>query len=117
MSVVIGPISRNYNNMNVSIRQRVDSPIVQKISNELKARGRVAVAEKVFEEALRHVSKLLAEKNIQISTIVDNQNGSQVRIVEGDSGKLITQLPPDGVIEIAQKSKEQRIGWIMDVLL
>ena len=117
MAVMIGPTSSNPINMELSIRQRTNTPAVQKISEELNAGGRVAVAEKAFQTALGHVSRLLAEKNIQVSTVFDSENGNQVRIVDGDSGKLITQLPPDAVIQIAQKSKEQNIGWIVNKLL
>ncbi|MBC2723825.1 flagellar protein FlaG [Desulfosporosinus sp.] len=117
MAVTIGPTSSNPINMELSIRQRVNTPAAQKISQELNAGGRVAVAERAFQTALGHISKLLAEKNIQVSTIFDSQNGNQVRIMDGDSGRLITQLPPNAVIQIAQRSKERNIGWIVNKLL
>ena len=117
MAVMIGPTSSNPIKMDLSIRHQVNTPAVQKISQELNAGGRVAVAEQAFQSALGHVSKLLAEKNIQVSTIFDSENGNQVRIVDGDSGILITQLPPNAVIKIAQRSKEHNIGWIINKLL
>jgi len=117
MVVMVGPTSSNPINMELSIRQHVNTPAVQKISQELNAGGRVTLAERAFETALGHVSKLLAEKNIQVSTIFDSQNGNQVRIVDGDSGKVITQLPPEAVIRIVQRSKERNIGWIVNKLL
>ena len=117
MSVMIGLTSSNPINMELSIRQRVTTPAVQKISQELNAVGRVSVAERAFQTALGHISRLLAEKNIQVSTISDSGNLNQVRIVDGDSGRLITQLPPDAVIQIAQRSKEHNIGWIVNKLL
>ncbi|HBV86022.1 MAG TPA: hypothetical protein DEF42_04995 [Desulfosporosinus sp.] len=117
MAVMIGPTSSNPINMELSIRQRVNTPALKEISEELNAGGRVAVAEKAFQTALGQVSRLLAEKNIQVSTVFDGINGNQVRIVDGDSGRLITQLPPNAVIQIAQKSKEHHIGWIINKLL
>jgi len=117
MAVIIGPTSSNPIYMQLSIRQQINTPAMQKISQELNAGGRVAVADQAYKKALDYVSKLLAEKNIQVSTIYDSQNGNQVRIVDGDSGRLITQLPPNAVIQIAERSKEHNIGWIVNKLL
>lgn len=117
MSVVVGPTSSNPISMALSIRHQITTPAAEKISEELNAGGRIAVAEKAFQTALGQVSKLLAEKNIKVSTIFDDVNGNQVRIVDGDSGKVIIKLPPNAVIQIAQRSKEHNIGWIVNELL
>ncbi len=100
MAVILGPTSSNPINMDLSVRQRVNTPAVQKISQELNAGGRVAVAEQSFQIALGHVSKLLAEKNIQVSTIFDSQNGNQVRIMDGDSGRLILNYHPMQLLKL-----------------
>lgn len=107
----------SYPAMKLSPQPKVLTPTLQKIDNELVAQARKACGEKAYDAALKQLTKLLHHKNINVSVSMDVCLGlQQVRISDGETGKRIVDLPPPAVVDIAERARQQHIGWLIDVM-
>lgn len=118
MSVVIGPHSSTspFAMASLKLREQKFTPAVQQIDGQLNAPGRRAFGSEALEQALQRLNKLFDEKNVQISAVYDVRSGAQIRITDGDTGKTITEMPPDAVLEITERAKQSQTGWLIDTL-
>ena len=66
---------------------------------------------KVVQEANKTLEQF---KNKQLSFFVDKKSGKQgVRIIDAETKKVIKQIPPEEMLELAARIKEQ-VGAIID---
>ncbi len=68
-----------------------------------------------LEQAVQEANKTLNQfKNKQLSFFVDKRSGKPgVRIIDAETKKVIKQIPPEEMLELAARIKEQ-IGAIID---
>ncbi len=87
------------------------------IDSELNAGGRRALGDKAFQAAMQRLYQLFDKKGVRLSSTLDAQGGiQQLNIVDADSGQTIFKLPPDGVVDMAERAKQQSIGWVINTL-
>jgi len=88
MAVMIGPTTNNNQDIDLSIRKRISIPAMQKISNELNAGGRVAVAEHAFQTVLgmsrnyypKRIFKLQQFLIVKMATKLESSMGIQASL-------------------------------------
>ncbi|EAX46802.1 hypothetical protein TcarDRAFT_0766 [Thermosinus carboxydivorans Nor1] len=119
MAASIGPVSSKpfYTQLDFSVRAKDTSPTMQAIDSKLNAAGRKSVGQQSFQASLQYLARLFDKKNVQVATSIDNQGLTQVTLTDGDSGKRIAQLPPDAVVAMANRARQQHVGWLVDVVL
>lgn len=101
--------------LDITPMKEVKTPEVQKISDELNAKGRKEIGDESLEKALENLNRLFKENDVNVSIGLDSQSGiKQVSLTDKESGKKIAEMPPQAVVEMADKAKQQSIGWILD---
>lgn len=117
MSVALGPIKPTasfFSSADLSPVERKATSEVLKIDGQLNSSGRRAIGDHAVQASMQRLSKLFAEKNVNVTMDFDSRTGSQVRITDGDTGKTIVEMPPSAVVSIAEKAKQQQTGWLLD---
>lgn len=119
--IYLRPISNSNGNVktqNLNTETKVETPSMKKINNQIKANGTKEIGKKALEKSLQELSKMLEGRNIKVGTTFDAKSGlQQVSITDGTTGKTIAQLPTDAAVEMAEKSRHQHIGWLLDRLV
>ncbi len=114
-----GLVISNKSNYTASLSPlpRQSTQQVSQIDAQLNAEGRRAEGDRAFQASLQRLYQLFDKKSVRLSSTLDSQgNIQQLNIVDGDTGKTIFKLPPDGVVDMAEKAKQQSIGWLINVL-
>ena len=113
----LGSVNNKKIAVNMTPQPQTEAPKAQKIQSEMKAEGAKKVGEQAFHDALKQLEKLLGPSNVSISSSLDSKSGlQQVKLVDQNSGKKIAEMPPDGVVKMAENSKQHHIGWLIDRL-
>ena len=117
-SINLGMVSdRSYPAMSLKSMERVRIPGLEEIAAGNVAKGRREIGEKAWDAALKQLEKLLHHKDIQVSTSLDTRSGLRNMVLtDGATGKTIIKLPPTAVIEIAEKARQNHVGWIIDLM-
>lgn len=117
--VYLKPISNN----NIQLQKpaqkpKEETPSKENIDKTIKAEGTKKIGEEALEKAISELSKMLEGKHIEVSTVYDAKSGQQrVSLTDGNTGKKLVQIPPDAAVEMAEKSKQENIGWLLDRLV
>ncbi|MDQ7062688.1 MAG: flagellar protein FlaG [candidate division KSB1 bacterium] len=92
------------------VQQRVANPQSGK-----KESANKTITSETIEKVVQETNRALEQfKNKQISFFVDKKSGKQgVRIIDTETKKVIKQIPPEEMLKLAARIKEQ-IGALID---
>lgn len=115
--IALGPINNNQSNVSSTPKPQIETPKAQKIENELMAEGAKKVGEQAFEDALKKLEKLLDSSDVNIISSLDEKGMQQIKLMDKNTGKAIAEIPPESVVEMAEKAREHHIGWLINRLV
>ena len=105
-------IQNAYSRTSESIRQPAPS---LHSGGQIQAEAKRRAREAAIDNAVENLNKLMSRNNINVSLIVDASKGTKdVQITDMQTGNTIMRIPPIGVVEIAEKARQNQIGVLMD---
>lgn len=73
------------------------------------------IADKAYEEAIKKIEEILKPQEINVQMTYDSSSSIKNLILsDRKTGKKIAELPPEAVIEMAEKAKIENIGTLID---
>ncbi|MEG6584978.1 hypothetical protein [Dendrosporobacter sp. 1207_IL3150] len=116
MVLSLAPLTNSQVSLDVSVKPLPAESKVM-INNNLQIEADKGVSEEAKKDALEYLDKLFANKNVKISSELDDRGLSQIYITDQDSGKAIIKIPVDAIVTTVNKSREHNIGWLMNLLV
>lgn len=81
----------------------------------LDASGAKAIGDEALKKQIQNLNELLKARNTNVTMEYDSLSSpAKVNIIDAESGKIINQIPPNAVVDIATKAKDFIIGLIVD---
>lgn len=79
------------------------------------AEGTKALSEEALKKNIENLNRLLSARQTNITMEYDNLSSPKiVNIIDAQSGEVIKQIPPEGVVEIAMKARDYVLGLMID---
>ena len=96
---------------------RVDGQLSESLRQMREQRENTSVTEELNSE-LTHLNDYLEQHaNRRLSFFVDDETGKQgVRVIDAQTEEVVKQIPPEEILEIAKRLKEQ-LGILLDEVI
>lgn len=78
------------------------------------ADGTKAISDDAYKKQIENLNELLSGMNTNVSLSMDKSGNTLVVITDGETGKVIREMPPKAVVEIAEKARDYIIGLMVD---